>query len=161
MRATLLICFLVLFVSCEYIEKQTKREPIPVVDTIVDFNSVDAFPLFPECGEIPSRKRQQICFQVNMSEYINAGLKKYSWNAWEQVSDTVLLKLLVDKDGKTSMLDVRISTDTQKVLPKFDSVLRASVDGVPQLKPAIKRNIPVATSFVLPIILQNKKDSIQ
>lgn len=161
LRTTLLICFVFLFVSCEFIEKQTKREPIPVVDTIVDFNSVDAFPLFPECNEIPSRKRQQICFQVNMSEYINAGLKKYPWNAWEQVNDTVMLKLMVDKEGKTSMMGVRISEETQKILPKFDSVLRESVKEVPQLKPAIKRDIPVATSFVLPIILQNKKDSVQ
>ncbi len=156
MKKTLLICFLFLFVSCEFIEKQTKREPIPIVDTIVDFNSVDAFPLFPECNEIPSRKKQQICFQVNMSEYINAGLKKYSWNSWEQVSDTVMLKLMVDKEGKISMMDVRISETTQKILPKFDSVLKESVKAIPQLKPAIKRNIPVATIFVLPIILQNK-----
>lgn len=161
MRTTLLICFVFLFVSCEFIEKQNKREPIPVVDTIVDFNTVDAFPLFPECSEIPSRQKQQICFQVNMSEYINAGLKKFSFNAWEQVNDTVLLKLMVDKQGKTSMMDVRISDETQKILPKFDSVLRESVKEVPQLKPAIKRDIPVATSFVLPIILQNKRDSVQ
>lgn len=150
-----------MLVSCDFIEKQTKRDPIPVVDTIVDFNSVDAFPLFPECSEIPSRKKQQICFQVNMSEHINAGLKKYTWNAWEQISDTVLVKVLVDKTGKTSMLGVKISPETQQFLPKFDSVLNASIVAIPQLQPAIKRDIPVSTSFVLPIILQNKKDSIQ
>jgi len=156
LKKALLICFLALFVSCEFIQKQTTREPIPIVDTIVDFNTVDAFPLFPECSEIPSRKKQQICFQVNMSEYINAGLKKYSWNAWEQVNDTVLLKLMVDKEGKTSMIDVRISEATQQILPKFDSVLKESVNAIPRLKPAIKRDIPVATSFVLPIVLQIK-----
>lgn len=160
MRTTLLLCTLFLVVSCQFIEKHTKRAPIPVVDTVVDFNSVDAFPLFPECSEIPSRKRQQICFQVNMSEYINAGLKKYSWNAWEQVSDTVLLKLMVDKEGNTSMVAVRISEETKKILPKFDSVLRESVKAIPQLQPAIKRDIPVATSFVLPIILHNIKDTV-
>lgn len=159
LRTTLLYCLFILFVSCEFIEKQTKREPIPVVDTVVDFNSVDAFPLFPECSEIPSRKKQQICFQVNMSEHINAGLKSYEWNAWERVNDTVMVKLMVDKEGVTKMMGVRISEETQKFLPKFDSVLTASVAAVPQLKPAIKRDIPVATSFILPIILQNR-DSI-
>lgn len=146
---------LLLVVSCSYFENKSTREPLQEVDTIVDFNTVDAFPLFPNCREIPSREKQKICFQLEISQHIYGSLKHYQLNAKEAINDTVLVKLKVSSLGKTSLSTVQISTKTKELLPEFDSILKVSIQNLPILQPAIKRDMPVATEFTLPIVLKN------
>jgi hypothetical protein len=151
----IVILGIVLF-SCTYFEKQVqKKASIQQVDTVVDFNSVDAFPLFPKCKDIPSRDKQQICFQLEMAQHIYASLKQYQLNSLEVLNDTVLVKLKVDALGKTSLSTIKISEQTNQLLPEFDSILKVSINNLPTLQPAIKRNMPVTTEFTLPIILKN------
>ncbi len=141
--------------SCSYFEQQYKKESIKKVDTIVDFTSVDAFPLFPNCKDIPSREKQQICFQLEMAQHIYGALKEHALNASEKVQDTVLVKLKVNSVGKTSLSNIQISDETKKIFPEFDSILKVSLQKLPILSPAIKRNMPVTTEFILPIVLTN------
>jgi len=150
----LLICsFLVL--SCSYIEKNTKRAPIQKIDTIIDFNNVDAYPLFPNCADIPSREKQQICFQIEMSQHIYASLKEFQLSVKDSVNDTILVKLKIDASGKTTLSNIKISDKTRELLPQFDSILRVGLLNLPTLQPAIKRAMPVSTEFTLPIVLKN------
>lgn len=144
-----------LLVSCNYLGSNWKKEPIQEIDTVVDFNKVDAFPLFPNCSDIPSREKQQICFQLEMAQHIYASLKKFTLNSKEVVNDTILVRLKVDNLGKTSLSSIDISEDTKSQLPEFDSILKLSLQNLPILEPAIKRNMPVATEFTLPIVLKN------
>lgn len=125
------------------------------MDTIVDFNTIDAFPLFPDCDKIPSREKQQICFQLEMAQHIYAALNEYSLMTSEVINDTVFVKLIVDSNGKTSLSSIKISEKTNELLPEFDSIVRVTLQNVPRLQPAIKRNMPVSTEFTLPIILMN------
>lgn len=148
----IIIC-LFLLVSCSFFEDRTKE--VQKVDTIVDFNSIDAFPLFPECNNIPSREKQQICFQLEMAQHIYAALKQYSLKSSEEVNDTIFVKMRVDANGETSLSSIKISKKTIQLLPEFDSIVRVTLQGIPKLQPAIKRNMPVSTEFTLPIILTN------
>jgi hypothetical protein len=146
---------LLLIASCSYFERASKKEDIPVIDTVIDFNTVDAFPLFPNCKDIPSREKQQVCFQLEMAQHIYASLKEYELNAKENIEDTVLVQLKVDAQGKTSLSKIQIGDKTRQLLPKFDSIVIVSLEKLPDLKPAIKRNMPVTTEFTLPIVLKN------
>jgi len=145
----------VFIISCTYFDNKALKENMQEVDTIVDFNTVDAFPLFPNCKEIPSRQKQQICFQMEMAQHIYASLKEYPFNTADKVNDTVLVKLKVDIFGKTSLSSLKISHKTSQLLPEFDSIVKLSLQDLPDLLPAIKRDMPVATEFTLPIILKN------
>ena len=149
------LCCSFLVVSCSFFENKSKSQPIQKVDTMVDFNSVDAFPLFPDCSDIPSREKQQICFQLEMSNYIYASLKEFSLNTSEAINDTVLVKLKIDHLGNTSLSKIIISPNTRQLIPEFDSIVNLSIENLPQLQPAIKRSMPVTTEFTLPIILKN------
>ena len=141
--------------SCSYIEQHTKREPIQKIDTIVDFNSVDAYPLFPNCADIPSKEKQQICFQMEMSQHIYASLKEFQLNVKDSINDTIFVKLKIDVLGKTSLSSIQISEKTRELLPNFDSIVAVSLQNLPNLQPAIKRAMPVSTEFTLPIVLKN------
>jgi hypothetical protein len=149
----ILFGFVIALVSCSFFESKTKKEPIPEVDTIVDFKTVDAFPLFPNCKDIPSRQKQKICFQMEMSQYIYASLKTYEFNTSEILTDTVLVTLKINTEGITSLSSLKMAEATRELLPQFDSILRVSLKQLPVLEPAIKRAIPVATEFILPVIL--------
>ena len=154
-----LITFLlssVFIISCSYFDNKALKENMQEVDTIVDFNTVDAFPLFPNCKEIPSRQKQQICFQMEMAQHIYTSLKAYELNSKEILQDTVLVRLKVDAAGKTSLSQIQIGPKTRQLLPKFDSIVTVSLKDLPNLKPAIKRNMPVTTEFTLPIVLKNQ-----
>jgi hypothetical protein len=146
------VCILSLM-SCSFFEDRTKQ--VQKVDTIVDFNTVDAFPLFPNCDKIPSREKQQVCFQIEMVQHIYASLKEYSLNATEVVNDTVYVKLIVNAEGTTSLSTIDMSKKTQELIPEFDSILALSLKNLPKLQPAIKRSMPVSTEFTLPIVLTN------
>jgi len=140
-------------VSCSFFEDRTKQ--VQKVDTIVDFNSIDAFPLFPECENIPSRDKQQICFQLEMAQHIYAALKQYSLKTSEVINDTIFVKMVVGAAGDTSLSSIKISDKTNELLPELDSIIRLTLKNIPKLQPAIKRNMPVSTEFTLPIILTN------
>jgi len=156
LKQLLIVIFLTLvIVSCSFFENKQKNEQNFEVDTIVDFNTVDAFPLFPNCKDIPSREKQQICFQVEMSQYIYSLLKEHKLNAKDVVNDTVLVKIKVNNLGKISVSDIKISDNTRELLPEFDSILKISLLKLPTLQPAIKRNMPVNVEFTLPIVLKN------
>ena len=141
--------------ACKYFESPNVKAPVQEVDTVVDFNTVDAFPLFPKCKDIPNREKQQICFQLEMSQHIYAALKIYELNTKSDISDTVFVKLKVNANGKTSLSALQISEETASLLPEFDSILRVSLNQLPVLEPAIKRDMPVTTEFTLPIVLKN------
>jgi len=151
----IIVFCLLLITSCSYFNETAKKQSIPKIDTIVDFNTVDAFPLFPSCKDIPSRRKQQICFQLEMSQYIYAALNKFKLNANEVIKDTILVKLQVNSSGKTSLSSLKMSKRTKELLPEFDSLLKVSLAKLPMLSPAIKRNMPVTTEFTLPVILKN------
>jgi len=156
LKQLFIVFFYSLFLlSCSYFENISKQKPILEVDTIVDFNTVDAFPLFPNCKDIPSREKQRICFQLEMSQHIYASLKEIQINAKEVINDTVLVKLRIDILGKTNLSAIQISVNTKELIPKFDSILKVSLQNLPILQPAIKRDMPVTTEFTLPIILKN------
>lgn len=140
-------------VSCSFFEDRTKQ--VQKVDTIVDFNSIDAFPLFPECKSIPSREKQQICFQLEMAQHIYAALNQYPLKAPEVVNDTIYVKLKIGVNGETSLSSIKISEKTNELLPELDSIVQVTLQNIPKLQPAIKRNMPVSTEFTLPIILIN------
>ncbi len=144
-----------IIVSCSYFEGAKKNDSMLKIDTIVDFNTIDEFPLFPNCKNIPSREKQQICFQIEMSQHIYAALQEHQLNAKEVVNDTVMVKLKVDDLGKISLSEILISEETKALIPNFDSLVNVSIENLPKLEPAIKRNMPVTTEFILPIILTN------
>lgn len=141
--------------ACSYFENPNKTAPVQEIDTVVDFNSVDAFPLFPKCKDIPSRQKQQICFQMEMAQHIYAALKVYDLQSKTVINDTVFVKLKVDNNGKTTLTELKISAKIKEILPEFDSIVRVSLNQLPKLEPAIKRAIPVATAFTLPIVIKN------
>lgn len=143
-----------LLTSCEFFKKK-EFTPTVVIDTIVDYSSVDVFPLFPSCDSIPSQEKQKICSQIKLSEHIYASLSDFEIVTSDIINDTILVKINIDKTGKTSLTDLQSSAFIKDQIPKLDSLIESGIDNLPLLKPAIKRGMPVTTEFTLPIVVKN------
>lgn len=143
-----------LLISCEFFQKK-KIADEAIVDTIIDYKSIDTFPLFPTCDSFPSQDKQRICSQIKLSEHLFSSLTASNIITARKVKDTVLIKLLVSSSGKVSLRGLNAPENLRKQIPSIDSLLESSVSKLPKMKPAIKRGIPVATEFSLPIVMVN------
>ncbi len=141
-------------VSCEFFQKKELSND-SVIDTVIDYNSVDVFPLFPKCDSIPSQEKQKICTQIKLSEHIYASLVSVNIITSKKVSDTLLITLNIDKTGKVTLSHINSSEFIQQQIPNLDSLIKSGINNLPILRPAIKRRMPVATEFTLPIVVKN------
>jgi hypothetical protein len=153
-RLTLLLVAGFLLVSCDFFQKK-KIDDSQIVDTIIDFKSIDVFPLFPSCEKFISQEKQQICSQSKISKQLYASLEASKIVTLRKINDTLFLKLGVDSKGKVSLLYVKSADLLNQQIPKLDSLILNGVSNLPILKPAIKRGIPVAMEFGLSIVVVN------
>lgn len=151
----LLIFGALILTSCDYFFPQNNKVESPNIDTLIDYNTVDAFPLFPECKDIPSRDKQKICFQIKMAEHINTLLKEGVIKTTSQNNDTLMVLLKVLQTGKTQIVSVKSKSNNKAYIQFLDGILRGNIVNMPTLQPAIKRGIPVTTQFELPIIIKS------
>lgn len=144
----------ILFSSCNFFKKKEIINPI-VIDTVINYNTIDVFPLFPNCDSIPSLAKQKICTQIKLSQYIYASLSKFEITTSKVVNDTIMIQLKIDNSGKSHLTSIKSPEIIKEEIPKLDSVIKEGIDNLPLLKPAIKRGIPVSTEFSLPIVITN------
>lgn len=145
---------MLLLTSCDYFFPKKASQNTPTIDTVIDFTTVDAYPLFPACARIPDRAKQKICFQIKMAEHINNLLKKQSLKTKTATNDTLLVTLKVLKSGKTQFIKVSSKSNNKDYEKLLDNLLKKAADKLPTLQPAIKRGMPVTTQFELPVIIK-------
>ncbi|MCK5815917.1 MAG: hypothetical protein KAH07_08230 [Flavobacteriaceae bacterium] len=141
-------------VSCEFFQKK-QIGGSQLIDTIIDFNSVDMFPLFPDCEGMASQEKQRVCTQIKLSEHLFVSLQEAEIVTLRRINDTVYLKLKVNELGEISLVDIKTTAKLNQQIPKIDSLILDGVQKLPNLKPAIKRGIPVATELTLSIVVVN------
>lgn len=152
-RLAVIVCFAMLM-SCNYFDKR-KIDTKEILDEelkSINWNDVDEYPTFSICDASPDKK---ICFEDFLRNKLNENLLKQNIVITEDVNDTVILKIHIDKEGNFSIKDVKSSEVIETQIPKLDSILRHSFDSLPQIHPAIKRGQQVATEFNLPVIVNS------
>ena len=135
----------------------SKNKNLQAVDTIVDYTSVDFSPSFKVCDSIIDKHQKSNCFRTTIHQKIGAALQKYQFVIRDSISEIVYVDLLINSKGKIVLEAMDSSKEIKIKLPKLDSVLRVSVDKIPNVYAAIKRGIPVTTKYRLPIKIQIKQ----
>ena len=150
----LLILFLI--TSCDKFS-YSKNKNLQVKETIVDFTSVDFSPSFKVCDFLIDKHQKSDCFRTNIHQKIGAELQNHQFIIRDSISEIVYVDLLITSKGKIVLEAMESSEEIKIKLPKLDSVLRISVDKIPNVYAAIKRGIPVTTKYRLPIKIQIKQ----
>ncbi len=156
LRIFTFIILLFFITSCDKLSF-LKSEKIQALDTIVDFSSVDTSPSFKECDSIIDKQQKSNCFRTTIHQKIGAELQKHQFIIRDSISEIVFVDLLINSKGKIVFEALASSEEMRIQLPELDSVLRISVDKIPNVYAAIKRGIPVTTKYRLPIKIQLKQ----
>jgi len=136
--------------SCQFFNLDTKSM-YQEVDTVVDFSVVDVSPSFAICDSIIDKAAKTACFRKTIHLQISKSLGAAPLVIKGPIDETVFVHVLIDKDGKVTLKSIESTPELKEVLVDLDSLVQLSLQSLPTLFPAIKRGIPVATQYQLPI----------
>jgi hypothetical protein len=150
-----LFFILVFMVSCQYFDKKIPNEKDLLDKEIkaINWSQVDEFPTITNCDTVFNTVERQNCFIQNLSQLIQQKLDTTKTAIINPKSDTIQVKVTVSADA-TLQFETQLSESKSYNKIKIDSILKARLIDFPQIKPAIKRGIPVKTKFILPVILK-------
>ena len=156
LRIFTFIILLFFITSCDKLSF-LKSEKIQALDTIVNFSSVDTSPSFKECDSIIDKHQKSNCFRTTIHQKIGAELQKHQFVIKDSIAEIVYVVLRINSEGTIFLEAIESPEAIRNQLPKLDSILKVSITKIPKMYPAIKRGIPVATKYRLPIKIQLKK----
>ena len=84
-------------------------------------------------------------------KYISENLSDATIKATQKINETIYVTIAIDNKGKPSVSKITATESMYTVIPKIDSLIVVSLQRLPKLYPAIKRGIPVATQYQIPI----------
>ena len=156
LRVFSFLLLLFLITSCDKFSF-SKNKDIQVLDTVVNFSSVDTSPSFKVCDSIIDKQRKSDCFRTTIHQKIGAELQQHEFSIKNSISEIVYVDVLINSKGKIILETIESSDNIKTQLPKLATILKLSVDKIPDIYPAIKRGIPVTTKYRLPIKVEVKQ----
>ena len=142
--------------ACDLFEsKQARtRQLVDAEMQGINWNQLDQFPLFDACDETASKPDQQECFQNTLTLHLSMALQDFDFRSQTVLHDTLYVDFLVDNQGGISVLSVEENQALAAENPEFENIVSRSLRSLPRLQPALKRGIPVAARFRLPLVLK-------
>ncbi|MCF6349822.1 MAG: hypothetical protein L3J23_02175 [Flavobacteriaceae bacterium] len=149
----ILVFIMILSVSCKDIFLKEEKNTLHQIlnEEEIDYNSIDAYPLLPECKKHTNRVQQKECFYQKLTSRIQNSLDTNSLELSNNITGDIMVIIKVSAVGKATVESIIFSD--KESLPKLDSLIYASIIKLPILEPAIKLGIPVNSEFLLPIII--------
>lgn len=150
-----LLIFFSLLVSCNCFQskKVSSEQLLEEEIQAINWNDVDDYPTFANCDEALTKKEKKSCFESYLYKLVTSHLDHQHIIVNEDVSDTVVVKIHIDKTGQFSIKNITMNPVTKLQIPELDSILRQGFDSLPKIYPAIKRSQQVATEFSMPVIV--------
>lgn len=152
-----LLLFLVLLISgCDQFEtrKISSEEILSEEARELNWHEVDQYPAFRECRDIMEVEAAKTCFRNKVATYIYAQLEEKEPVVSESFEDTLLLYLSISERGIPAIDSMEMDSMVTYHLPEIRSWLSESIDSLPNIYPATKRGIPVATKFRMPVVIK-------
>jgi hypothetical protein len=156
LRVSFFLLLFILITSCDKFSFSTSKNT-QLLDTIVNFSSVDTSPSFKVCSSIIDKEKKSDCFRTTIHQKIGAELQKHEFTVNISISEIVFVDLLINSKGEIILDTIESSDDIKAQLPQLAAILKLSLDTIPSIYPAIKRGIPVTTKYRLPIKIELKQ----
>ena len=155
MKYLKIVLILLLASSCQYFEtdKISKETFYQEELKTIDWKDVDQYPAFPKCENFTEKTKQKSCFENALSSHLRQTFTNHNAIAVRDLNDTVTVKFTISNTGKLSIMEIQITETIKAEFPLLHNWLEESIDTLHPVAPAYKRGIPVATQFILPIII--------
>ncbi|CAN5157519.1 hypothetical protein BH23BAC2_BH23BAC2_11370 [soil metagenome] len=156
MRKILLLLLLPILTGCENFEtkKITSEEVLDQESRNLNWKEVDEYPAFDNCRNITDKEKARNCFEMTVSNSVNAYLARQEPIVTEAIDDTVYVHLVVSKSGQPSIDSIEVDSLVISQIPELEMWLKQSIDSLPRIYPASKRGIPVSSVFKMPVVIR-------
>lgn len=153
---TLLIISL-LYISCDGLitQKKTSEEYMEEELKTINWNEVDTYPLFPDCDESEPKTKQQSCFETTLHNHLKGFISNQELVSSVSIQDTLLIHLSISKGSDFIITEISGDSLTFAALSELQNQLYESIRSLPKIAPALKRGIPVSTTFILPLVIKS------
>lgn len=154
----LLLLFPMLVVSCQYFDKQvpSKDELLEKELKAINWNEVDEFPSVVACDSVANKEARKACFLEFLVANIQQRLSSDTLKVLYPGLDTIQMKVTIFPDSRVRF-EPKLDDSLVYGREKIDSILQSRFADFPKVNPALKRDIPVKTQFVLPVVLEVRK----
>ncbi|MGB3590431.1 MAG: hypothetical protein WBA16_01990 [Nonlabens sp.] len=154
-RAALLFC-LMLF-SCrteEEIDAAVQQRATQDFQQI-DISRIDAYPLFPGCNELDDTAG---CFYRKLEELISSKLKMCELDLQLAARDSIIAGITINAQGQIRYDGIVQGNAGKADRVLLDSILTSRLSHLPTIQSALKRDIPVTSSYRIPIVFSPWED---
>lgn len=144
--------------SCQYFDKQvpSRDELLEKELKSINWSEVDEFPSVAACDSVSGKEGRKQCFLDFLVLNIQQRLSSDTLHVLYPGLDTIEMKVTIFPDSRVQF-EPRLNDSLVYGRQAIDSILQARLSGFPSIKPALKRDIPVKTQFVVPVILEVRK----
>ncbi|MDX1271712.1 hypothetical protein [Bizionia paragorgiae] len=155
MKKALVFLLLVTVFSCKYFEAEKIASEDILNEELKTFNwnTVDAYPAFASCETLSSKEDRKACFENTLATHIAETFLAHRFIVTQSINDTVVMEFSVSEKGILALNHIKVDSLTIHEIPTIKSVLQESLETLPEIFPAIKRDQPVKTTFTLPLIV--------
>ncbi|APX99299.1 hypothetical protein [Lacinutrix venerupis] len=156
MQRVFVLLLIICASSCEYFNaKKIASEDIFKEEiSAINWNDVDNYPTFSSCDSLQVKTDRKSCFENTLSQHITNSLQNETIIVSQDIEDTILLEFQVSKTGKISIKHINLSETIEVEIPEIKNMISNSLNSLPQIYPALKRDQPVKAEFKLPIIIK-------
>ncbi len=154
-RVWLFFLVVPLLISCEYFaSRETKTQQLVNDELLaIDWNEVDAYPLFENCDETFSKPEQRACFENTMLQHFSTAFSDLEYSVQNDLNQQLFVDFLIDEHGFITISKVEENNAIAEAIPGFYNEINSRLNDLTTVKPAHKRGIPVSVKFRLPIVL--------
>lgn len=151
----LIVCYLFTF-SCDSNSLSFKKIPVDKIVSeeigLIDFTSVDEYPLYEVCLNKIENDDKNNCFLEVTTNYITETIKKANLDISINKNDTIFIDFNFKKSGEAKIKNISNSNNDDYLQSIFDLFEKDST-GLPKFYPAVKRGQEVDVVFEFPLIL--------
>lgn len=155
----LIVTFLTLLLfSCEKICSVTSAlcGDKSTTEEVIDFTQVDKFPRFSNCDEMLSHIEGKICFETSIHKIISTQIQHLKLISKDNITDTLQIQFTIDKQGQFLCNKILISDSLNIKFPRLSSEIQKIIMELPNIEPAHKRDIPVTSTYSIPLVINTK-----
>lgn len=152
-KSLLLLLVSFLFLGCTDWPKKVPSETELLEQELkqVNWRQVDEYPTVADCEALTEKFERQQCFFDFITTLIQQKLSADTLQLSASNSDTLKLKITI-----TNKAELKFEVAHRDSIPEMqqaviDSVLQARLVDFPPITPALKRGVPVTSSFVVPV----------
>lgn len=127
-----------------------------VKEDAMDFTQIDRYPVFEKCDPLLSYEETRLCFEKAFYQKINQRIQNLKFKTDVVYTDTLMIKFSIDTTGHFKCKEVEVSDKVKFFFPNLTTEIRKIIHGFQPISPALKRDIPVPTHYVFPVVIETK-----